>query len=101
MPPAARPWVALAEFVVDVGGGDHGDFALRAGAIGDAVEEPPPTSLQEMSVAISIELALAFSGLLGESSSHSKPSVAWKNEDLFTSCILPRTAGVFELFLEV
>ncbi len=74
---------ALAEFIVDVGGGDHGDLALRTGEIGDAVEEPPPTLLQETSVAISIGLALAFSVLLGESSSHSKPSVAWKNEDPF------------------
>jgi hypothetical protein len=86
---------------VDVGGGDHGDIALRAGVIGDPVEELPPASFQETTVAISSGLALAFSGLLGESSSHSKASVAWKDEDLFTTCILPRTAGVFELFLEV
>ena len=36
---------ALAEFVVDVGGGDHGDFAFGSGAIGDAVEDPPPALL--------------------------------------------------------
>jgi hypothetical protein len=88
---------ALAEFVVDVGGGDHGDFALGSGLIGDAVEEPPPAPLQESLVVLSSDPTLAVSGRVGESSSHSKPSVAWKNEDPLTSCILPRTAGVFEL----
>jgi hypothetical protein len=84
---------ALSEFVVDVGGGDHGDLALGSGLPGDGVEEPPPALLQESLVVLSSDPALAFSGRVGEGSIHSKPSVAWKNEDPLTSCILPRTAG--------
>ena len=76
-------------------------FALWARMIGDAVKESLPALLQELLVAFSNDPVLAFSGLVGESSRHSKPSVAWKNEDPFTFWILPRTVGVFEFFLGV
>ena len=89
---------ALAEFVVDVAGGDHGDIAFGFGAIGDAVEDPPPPSLQELLVA-SVGLgALASGGLPRDNDHHSKPSVAWKNADPIPIYILPRSRGFFECF---
>ena len=47
MPPADEAVDAPAQFVVDVGGGDHGHLALGLGARGDAVEELPPALSQE------------------------------------------------------
>src|SRR4051794_6976681 len=43
---------ALTEFVVDIAGGDHGDFAFGAGAILDAAEDSLPTLSQELSLAL-------------------------------------------------
>ena len=37
---------AIGEFVVDVGGGDHGAFALGTGAVLDAAEDSPLASAQ-------------------------------------------------------
>ena len=53
---------ALAEFVVDVAGGDHGAIAFGFGAIGDAVEDSP----------------LASSQFVQDTGIHSKASVAWQ-----------------------
>jgi hypothetical protein len=73
---------ALAEFGVDVGGGDHGDFPLGSGAIRDAIETPPLPLLEEPSLAFAAFPPLASWGLPQDNNHHSKPSVAWKNADL-------------------
>ena len=89
---------ALAEFVVDVGGGDHGDIAFGFGAIGDAVEDLPPTSLQELLVA-SVGLgALASGGLPRDNDHHSKPSVAWKNADPIPITFFQDLGGFSSIF---
>ena len=85
----------LAEFVVDVAGGDHGDFAFGCGLIPDAEQDLPPALSQELSVAFSGRPALASGSLPRDNDHHSKPSVAGKNADLISSCILPKTPGVF------
>ena len=73
---------ALAEFVVDVGGGDHGAVAFGAGAILDAVEDSPPAFPQELAnLCRGLLTAVASWDLLRDDNHHSKPSVAWKNED--------------------
>ena len=89
---------ALTEFVVDVAGGDHGDFAFGCGLIPDAEQDLPPALSQELSVAFSGLPALASGDFLRDNHHHSKPSVAWKNEDLLNSYIFPRTPEVFESF---
>src|SRR5262249_17823217 len=43
---------ALTQLVMDIGGGDHGDFTVRSGLRGNAVEDPPPPSSQECSRAL-------------------------------------------------
>ena len=84
---------ALGQFVVDVAGGDHGLIAFRSGPILDAVEDPPPAFAEDPAVAFSGLLAVAFSGLLGESSSHSKASVAWNSEDVFPPLLFQNLRG--------
>src|SRR5262249_28078073 len=76
-----QPVGALAQLVLDVGGGDHRDLALGFGAIRDAVEEPASPSSPELPVAVAGLGALASPGLGRDNSHHSKPSVAWKHVD--------------------
>jgi hypothetical protein len=52
-------------------------------AIRDALEESLPPLPEEPAVAFPSLVAVAFSPLLGDSSSHSKASVAWDIEDVF------------------
>ena len=104
---------ALAQFIVDVGGGDHGLVAFGPRFIGNATEDSPPSLRKELAVAFSGFVASAFrvvtvatsrrvavatSGRVGDGSSHSKPSVAWKNEDLSPPTLfqnLPRFSRFF------
>ena len=73
---------ALTQFVVDVGGGDHGRLALGRGAMGDAVEEPLPALLQEPSVTFLGLGALESGGLGRDNDHHSRPSESWEHADL-------------------
>ena len=73
---------ALAQFVVDVGGGDHGRLALGLGARGDAVEEAAPPLLQDPAVALLGLGALESGGLGRDNDHHSKPSEGWEDADL-------------------
>src|SRR5262249_34841102 len=77
-----QPVGALAQLVVDVGGGDHRDLAHGLGVGVDAVEEPSSPSLQEPPLSIPRLGALASGGLGRENGHHSKPSAAWKNVDV-------------------
>ena len=45
--------------------------------------------------------AVVFSGLLGESSSHSKVSVVWNIEEVFHSFNYSKDQGVFRAFSEI
>src|SRR5262249_53748146 len=83
-PDAARGQTldTLAEFVVDVAGGDHGVFPLGSGSMGDALAQPPLPLLEEPSLAFTAFAPLASWGLPREKNCHSKPSGTWTNADL-------------------
>src|SRR5262249_41371027 len=102
---------ALAQFIVDVGGGDHGLVAFGPRFIGNATEDSPPSLLKELAVAFSgfvaravrgvtvatsRLVAVATSGRVGDGSSHSKPSVTWKNQDPLLPALFQRSPEVFE-----
>ena len=70
------------QFVVDVGGGDHGRLALGLGARGDAVEDLLPAPPQEPPVALPGLGALETDGLGRDNDHHSKPSEGWGDADL-------------------
>ena len=84
---------AVGEFIVDVGGGHHGLLAFGFGPIRDAFEEPPLAFAEDPAVAFPRHLAVAFSGLLGDSSSHSKTSVVWNSEDVFLPQLFHKLRG--------
>src|SRR5437763_1247912 len=73
---------ARTQLVMDLGGGDHGDFAFGSGLRGDAVEDSPSSSSQERARALFGLGALASGSRPRENNAHSKPSVAWKNVGL-------------------
>ena len=98
MPPGTRPWTRSAQFVVDVGGGDHGRLALGLGARGDAVEEAAPPLLQGPAVALLGLGALESGGLGGDNDHHSRPSEGWEDADLTHPAFFQDPSGVFELF---
>ena len=90
---------AVGEFVVDVGGGHHRLIAFGSGPILDAVED----SLADVRGAIlrlrsRVFLRVAFSGLLGDSSSHSKASVDWNSEDVFSPLLFQNLRGFSSFF---
>src|SRR5206468_2968741 len=62
------------QFVVDVGGGDHGRLALGRGARGDTVEDLLPAPLQEPPVALPGPGALGTDGVGRDNDHHSRPS---------------------------
>ena len=73
---------ALAEFVVDVGGGHHGLVPFGAGTIHNAVEDSPLAFPQELAnLCWGLLTAVASWDLFRDDNHHSKPSVAWKNAD--------------------
>ena len=89
---------ALTEFVVDVAGGDHGDFAFGCRLILDAVEDLPLALSQDRSVAFPGLPAVASGGLPRDNDHHSKPSVAGKNANLFDPWHFPKNFGGFRAF---
>ena len=90
---------ALAQFVVDVGGGDHGDYRVRgradsrcgrgssAGVAAGALGRVPGTSC-----------GVASWDLLRDNNHHSKPSVAWKNADLLPPALSQELRGFSSFF---
>jgi hypothetical protein len=78
---------------VDVGGGHHGLIAFRTGPILDAFEDPSLAVAEDSAIPFSCLLAVAFSGFLGESSSHSKTSVDWNSEDVFVPQLFQNLRG--------
>src|SRR5262249_48883071 len=91
--PGGEPVGALAQLVMDVGGGDHRGVALGFGAIGDAVEEPASPASQEPPVSVAGPGALASADLGRENGHHSKPSVAWKDADLIQPTFFQHPGG--------
>jgi hypothetical protein len=67
---------------MEIVGGHHRLIAFGLVAIGDAVEDPLPALAEGPAIAFSPLVGVAFPGLLGESSSHSKASAGWNNEDV-------------------
>jgi hypothetical protein len=76
-----QPLDAIRKFVMDVGSRHHRNVALRFGRLSESIQNSPPPLLQEPMVALLITLAVAFPRFVGESGSHSKPSVCWSSED--------------------
>ena len=72
----------IGQFVVDVGGGDHGALAFGAGPVLDAAEDS----------------ALALPERVEDIGFHSKASVDWDSEDVLLPPLFPDRPGVFELF---
>jgi hypothetical protein len=73
---------------VDVGGGHHRLVSFDTGLILDAIEDSLTTFAEDSAVSFSGLVALVFSGLAGDSSSHSKTSVVWNSEDMFSPQLL-------------
>ena len=73
---------SVAQFVMDVVGGDHGALALGAGTVFDAAKDSP----------------LALAEFVEDISFHSKVSVVWPNEDMRPPPLLPNHRG-FSSFL--
>jgi hypothetical protein len=83
---------------VDVGGRDHGLLAFRSGLIEDSLAEPLLAFAENSVLAFARLLVVVCSGLLGESSSHSKASVNWKSEDVFHPQLFQIFRGFFGFF---
>jgi hypothetical protein len=83
---------------VDVAGGDHGLVAFGFVAILDAIEDPLLTITESSAVPFSPRVGVAFSGLLGESSRHSKASVDWNIEDVFEPQLFHNLRGFSSFF---
>ena len=66
MPPAGEALDALGQLVVDVGGGDHGQFAFGSGMMVDAVEDLRWRSRRILRLRSRAFLQLCFRGLSGE-----------------------------------
>ena len=95
----------VGDLVVDVGGGHHRLVAFDAGLVLDAAEDSPPAFAKDPAVAFPGLLALClrsfavvFSGLLGESSSHSKVSVVWNSEEVFLPQLFQKLRGFSSFF---
>ena len=89
---------AIGEFVVDVVGGHHRLIAFRSGAVLDAIEDLALTLTESSAVAFPGFLGVAFSGLLGDSSSHSKASECWNSEDVFSPPLFQILRGFSSFF---
>jgi hypothetical protein len=89
---------AAGEFIMDVVGGHHGPIAFGLVAIRDAFEDPLATFAEGPAIAFSSRVGVAFSGLLGESSSHSKASVVWNSEDVLSPPLFHELRGFSSFF---
>jgi hypothetical protein len=92
---------AIGEFVVDVVGGRHRQFAFGSGPVLDAVEDSLVTLPESSAVAFMGRLAVAFPGRLGESGSHSKASVDWNSEDVLSPLLFENLRGFSSDFPEL
>src|SRR5208283_1795613 len=89
---------AVRQFVVDVGSGHHGLFAFWSGVILDAIEDPPLAFVENSAIAFTRLLTVAFSGLSGDSMTHSKASVGWNSEEVFLSPLFHNLRGFSSFF---
>jgi hypothetical protein len=89
---------AAGEFVVDVGSSHHGVIAFGAGAVLDAIEDSLTTFAEDLAVSFSGLVALVFPGFARDSRSHSKTSVVWNSEDVFSPLLFQKFRG-FSSFL--
>jgi hypothetical protein len=83
---------------MDVVGSHHGLIAFGLVAILDAFEDPLAAFAEERAIAFSPLVGIAFSGFLGESSSHSKASVGWNSEDVFLPQLFHKLRGFSSSF---
>jgi hypothetical protein len=83
---------------MDLVGGHHGVIAFGLVAIRDAVEDPLSALTEDPAIAFSPPVGVAFPGLLGDSSSHSKASVDWNSEDLFVPQLFHNLRGFSSFF---
>jgi hypothetical protein len=87
----------IGEFVVNVAGGYHGLFTLWPGPVLDPVEDSLLAFMKSSAVTFSF-LAVAFSGFLGDSSSHSKASECWNSDDVFPPPLFQILRGFSSFF---
>ena len=75
----------LAQFVMDVVGGDHGALAFGAGSVFDPAQDSP----------------LALAEFVKDISFHSKVSMVWPNEDMRPPLLLPNHRGFSSFFRQM
>src|SRR4051794_14166863 len=75
----------LAQFVMDVVGGDHGAIALGAGSVLDPAQDSP----------------LALAEFVEDIRFHSKVSVVWPSEDMRPPPLLPNRRGFSSFFRQM
>ena len=80
-----RRWAPSAELILNVAGGEHRPLPLWAGSILDAFENS----------------TLAFPQFVEEIRFHSKASLAWSSEDVFTPLLFQKHRGFSSLFLQI
>jgi hypothetical protein len=91
---------AVGDLIVDVGGGHHRLVSFDTGLILDAIENSLTTLPEDSAVSFSVLVALVFSGLARDSSSHPKTSVVWNSEDVFSPQLLQKLRGFSSLLAD-
>jgi hypothetical protein len=83
---------------MDIGGGHHRLIAFWSWAILDALEDSSFAFVEDPPIPFSGLPAVAFSGFPGDSSTHSKASVAWNSEDVFLHPLFQVLQGLSSFF---
>jgi hypothetical protein len=78
----AKTLDAIGQFVLDVGGGHHGHRPLGTGWLPKTLVNSSPSFLENS--------LLACLALFSESSTHSKASLSWNSEDVFSPTLFQK-----------
>jgi hypothetical protein len=89
---------SVGQLIVDVCGGDHGLVAFGSLLILDALEDSVLAFAEDPALPFSVIPGVAFSGLLGDSGTHSKASVDWNCEDVFSPLLFQNLRGFSSFF---
>jgi hypothetical protein len=77
-------------FIVDIGGGHHGNRSLGPGRLGESLLEAPANLLEES--------LLACGAFFSDSGAHSKAPLPWNSEDVFSPPLFQKLAGFSSFF---
>jgi hypothetical protein len=91
---------AIGNLVLDVAGGHHGSIALGFVPILDAIEDSPLAIVESSLVAFSSLVTVAFPGLFGDSSTHSKAPLEWNSEDVLLPPLFQKPREFSSFFFE-